>query len=384
MGYPDHPCEHGFRRIAPSLPKRALNSGIIGPNPQNMVLYGHYSIETMDFPAIPMNKIRVLVVDDSFLAQQALIELIETDPDLEVAGTAQNGKEGVAKTQELKPDLVTMDLNMPVMNGQDAIDQIMSTHPCPILVVSSNNDSKVAFDACSRGALDVFPKDDLDPDNAEKLTRKIKLLSKVRVIGHIRPKAAPAPAPVASSTDKKIVAIACSTGGPKALSQMLAQFPESFPHPIVIAQHIECGFLGGLIDWLRQVTPIHVEEGRSGARLGPSQVVISPPERHMCIRSGGRVEFEERTDADIFSPSCDKLLTSVAQAYGKNCIGIILTGMAQDGVKGMQSIRAAGGTTIAQDEATSVVYGMNRQAIEAGCIDKVLPLQDIAPYVTRL
>ncbi len=327
---------------------------------------------------------RVLIVEDSVMAQQMLKEMIESDPDIEVVGIASNGREGVEKALELKPDLITMDLMMPVMSGQEAIDQIMHQCARPILVISSNNDSKVAFDACSRGALDVFPKDDLDPDKCEKLTSKIKLLAKVRVIGHIRPKTAVKPVPSENHRDAKVIAIACSTGGPKALSQMLPHLPENFPHPIVIAQHIEDGFTDGLVEWLDQVCPQKLEIGKAGSRLAANTIYISPSEKNMKIGLGGVIEFEERSEKDRYAPNCDVLLNSVAQTYGPKSVGVILTGMATDGVAGMKTIRDKGGQTLAQDESSSVVFGMNRQAIETGCIDKVLPIEEIGQYLAKL
>lgn len=331
-----------------------------------------------------MPKCRVLIVEDSGIAQQMLSEMIQTDPEIEVIGIASNGKEGVEKTLELKPDLVTMDLMMPVMSGQEAIDQIMQQCARPILVISSNNDSKVAFDACSRGALDIFPKDDLDPEQCEKLTRKIKLLSKVKVIGHIRPRTAVKPVAANNHSEAKVIAIACSTGGPKALSQMLPHLPDNYPHPVVVAQHIEEGFIEGLVEWLDQVCPQKLELGKSGMRLAPNTIYISPSEKNMRVAPGGVLEFQSRQEGDRYSPNCDVLLNSVADAYGPKSVGIILTGMATDGVAGIKHIRDKGGKTIAQDETTSVVYGMNRQAIESGYVDKVLPIEEIGQYLAKL
>lgn len=331
-----------------------------------------------------MPPLRILVVEDSLLAQQILVDIIESDSELKVVGTALNGQEGVRKTRELKPDLVTMDLMMPVMSGQEAIDQIMSTNACPILVISSNNDSQVAFDACSRGALDVFSKDNLNPEKAETLTRKIKLLAKIKVIGHIRPRTEPPASLQTNHREKKVVAIACSTGGPKALSQLFAMLPENYPHPIVVAQHIENGFSGGLVDWLNQVSPLNVELARANDRLTPGTVHIAPPEKNMKVSPGGVLEFVDRDPADRYAPNCDVLLTSVAQAYGPKCIGVILTGMATDGVAGIKNIRDQGGLTIAQDEASSVVFGMNRKAIEIGVIDRVLPIDRIGKLLIEL
>lgn len=331
-----------------------------------------------------MARIRVLIVDDSFLVQEILKDIFATDSDIEVVGTAENGKEGVEKVRELRPDFVTMDINMPVMNGLEAIDLIMAENPIPILVVSSINDAKVAFSACAKGAMDVFPKSDVDPDKAHKLVDKVKLLANVKVIGHTNP-TPPPPAPVEETVGfRKIVAIACSTGGPKALSAIFPELPSSFPYPIVIAQHIEDGFLGGLVGWLNQISPIPVEEGLQGIKLSPGKIYISPSERHMQIDKTGKISFIDRKPADTYYPSCDILLTSVASSFGKNSVGVILSGMAQDGVKGMQEIKKNGGATIAQDEKSSVVFGMNNMAIKAGCVDKVLPLREIGKLLASL
>ncbi len=331
-----------------------------------------------------MSKLRILIVDDSLLARQMLQEMIESDPELEVIGTAGNGKEGVEKTRTLKPDLVTMDLMMPVMRGQHAIEHIMSSCPCPILVISSNNDSKVAFDACSRGALDVFPKDNLDPEKFDNLTRKIKLLAKIKVIGHIRPGVKKPTERPRRPADQKVIAIACSTGGPKALSQMLPHLPERYPHPIVIAQHIEDGYTSGLVEWLDQVCRLDLKLAEAGMVLSPNTVYISPSEKNIAIRTGGVISFEQRQEDDRYSPNCDVLLCSVARAFGPLSVGVILTGMATDGVKGMQCIREHGGMTVAQDEATGVVFGMNRQAIETGCVEKVMAIDDIGIHLATL
>lgn len=332
-----------------------------------------------------MDRIRLLIVDDSFLVQEILKEIFSSDPEIEVVGTAENGKEGVEKVLELKPDFVTMDINMPVMNGLEAIDHIMAEYAVPILVVSSINDAKVAFSACAKGAMDVFSKTDVDPEKSEKLISKVKQLARVKVIGHTKPAAAPPPPPKEEKAEyAKVIAVACSTGGPKALSAILPELPSSFPHPIVVAQHIEDGFLSGLVGWLNQLSPLPVEEGLQGMKLAGGKIYVSPSERHMEVDAAGRIGFVERKPNDAYRPCCDILLSSVARSFGKNGVGVILSGMAQDGVKGMQQIKNGGGITVAQDEKSSVVFGMNNLAIKAGCVDKVLPLREIGRFLAGL
>ncbi len=338
-----------------------------------------------------MSRIRVLIVDDSFLVQEVLKEMLSTDDGIEVVGTAENGKEGVEKVMELKPDFVTMDINMPVMNGLEAIDHIMAEYPIPILVISSINDSKISFDACARGAMDVFPKGDIDPDKASKLIEKIKLLANVKVIGHVKPgEEEEEPIKVDDVTLEmapafgKVIAIACSTGGPKALSTILPELSPEYKYPIVIAQHIEDGFLSGLVGWLNQVSPLKVEEGLQGIKLEPGKIYVSPSERHMQVEKDGNLSFVDRQPTDSYRPSCDVLLSSVGNSFGGCAVGVILSGMAQDGVKGMQEIKNKGGTTIAQDEKSSVIFGMNNMAIKSGCVDHVLSLKEIGQFIAKL
>ncbi len=327
--------------------------------------------------------IRVLIVDDSMLVQEVLKDMMSTDPEIEVVGVANNGKEGVEMTNQLNPDFITMDINMPIMNGLEAIEEIMADHTTPILVVSSINDSKVAFDACARGAMDVFPKSEVDPDKASKLIDKIKSLAGTRVIGHTRKEKPPEPEAPEPAIGK-VIAIACSTGGPKALSQILPELPSSFKYPILIAQHIEDGFLSGLVQWLNQVSPLTVQEGLEGADVSAGGIYVSPSDRHMQIDPQGKICFVDRQPADPYRPSCDILLSSVGKSFAKNSVGVILSGMAQDGVKGLQAVKNSGGITIAQDEQSSVVFGMNNMAIKTGCVDKILPLREIGRFLASL
>lgn len=330
-----------------------------------------------------MKPIRVLVVDDSKLARELIIAILSTDRDIEVSGEAANGSEAVEMTNKLKPDVVTMDIEMPVMNGLEAIERIMADNAVPILVVTNHNDSHTAFAAISKGALDLVQKPDVNLTNAKEFTDKIKLLSKVSVISHIlgkrlkRENKTPS-ASFASKDTGGVVAIASSTGGPEALSIIMSSLPEKFPCPIVVAQHISDGFVPGIAEWLRKLSKLNIKAASEGESLHPATVYISPSERHMKINAAERISFIERRESDIYRPSCDILLSSVAEVYGKNSIGVILSGMGKDGVEGMKKIKKAGGITIAQDEQTSVVFGMNKTAIDGGCIDRILDIDEIS------
>ena len=331
-----------------------------------------------------MPTIKVLIVDDSFIVQEILQEMLSADSEIEVLDTASNGKEGVAKAKALNPDMITMDLNMPVMNGLDAIDQIMEEHPTKILVISSMSEAKIAFDACAHGAMDLFPKEEIQPENASKLTEKIKSLATCR---RVKPswEATTTQQPKTNTPRiKKVIAIAASTGGPKALSALLPSLPVDFPHPIAIAQHLEDAFLSGLIKSLNQMTKIQIIGGDDDSHLEGGHAILSPPEKHMVIDKSGNISYVDRKATDIYSPCCDILLSSVASAFGKQSVGVILSGLGEDGVKGIEAIKKNGGLTIAQDESSSVVFGMNKIAIEKRLIDHVMPISKIGPFLSSL
>jgi two-component system chemotaxis response regulator CheB len=290
----------------------------------------------------------------------------------------------------LKPDVVTMDLEMPVMGGIEAIEKIMQQSPVPILVVTSQTGVRTAFAAISKGALDVFEKSDLDAARSAALIRKVKTLSRIsvaaaqKVLG-LRSGNAPANAVTLrpEGTQGKIVAIASSTGGPQALNFILARLPATFPAPIVISQHVIEGFSQGMADWLDAGAPLKVTMATNGAALAPGCVYLSPSESSMKITPQRSILLVPEEAGQVYHPSCDTLLTSVAQAYGPEALGLILSGMGDDGVAGMQAIKAAGGYTLAQDEQSSVVYGMNGVAVKQGCIDKILPLAEIPAELLR-
>lgn len=337
-----------------------------------------------------MKPVKVLVVDDSAFARAFIIDLLSTDSGIQVIGEAADGLEAVKKIPVLKPDIVTMDIQMPVMDGLEAIEQIMSSHAVPILVVTEKSDADTAYKAISKGALEVIPKPDTDSGDSYELISKIRLLSKVKVISHIKGHSGkPAISDLNTSEHKKsdsdkIVAIASSTGGPKALSVLLSALPEKFPWPIVIAQHIANNFVSGMAEWLDKVVKLKVKLGEQGERIIGGTVYISPSEKHMKIDHTKKIRFKERDPKDIYFPSCNILLSSVANVYKSSSIGVILTGMGNDGIIGMEDIKRAKGITIAQDENSSVVFGMAKVAIENGCIDKVLPLNKIAGEIISL
>jgi two-component system chemotaxis response regulator CheB len=340
----------------------------------------------------PTAKIRLLIVDDSAFMREAIKALLETDPQIAVVGEAANGREAVAAVLELRPDIVTMDVEMPVMGGLEAIGEIMARRAVPILVITTLSDAQTAFQAIARGALDLMLKSDLRELDGLTFCRKIQLLASIKVITHMRgngshhqlPASAAVPRAPLHFNPCQVFAIAASTGGPAALAFILARLPADFPVPILIAQHIAAGFAPGMVAWLNGLCPLKVKLACAGDRPAPGMVLIAPSECHMSVDSERRILFTDSAATDIYHPCCDLLLTSVAKVYGKDATGLILTGMGSDGAAGMHKIYAAGGFTLAEDQSTSVIFGMNQVAINAGSVRKVLPLQEIAAAMCRL
>lgn len=339
--------------------------------------------------------IRVLLADDSALARGLLRSFLEADGGFQVVGEARHGREAVEMARALRPDLVTMDLEMPVMDGLEAIAEIMASKAVPILVVSSVADAANAYAAVAKGAVDVVSKPSLDPDEQRDFVAKARLVSKIPVITHVRalrvavPMAeAPRPQPALpadpAAAGGRAFFIASSTGGPQALAHLLARLPTDFPCPVLVAQHIADGFAAGMADWLGSLAPLPVRLAVEGDLVAPGIIHVAPSERHLAVTASRRLTLLERQPKDIYRPSCDALLESGAAVFGRRAVGIILTGMGRDGARGMAAIKTAGGTTIAQDEASSVIYGMNRVAVEQGVVDRVLALDAIAAAMTEL
>ena len=329
--------------------------------------------------------IRVLVVDDSALVREMIRDILESESDIVVVGEASDGKEAIAKVSSLKPDIVTMDIEMPVMGGLEAIEKIIAENPLPILVVTAVTGVRTAFAAVSKGALDVIEKPDISPENVRNLIKKIRLLAKVDVVAHLSSLKGTsgtigAKRVVTQKCSAKggIVAIAASTGGPQSIHKVLSLLPANFPVPIVITQHIAEGFTQGMVDWLNGVTPLAAHVAVAGTILAAGNVYVNPAEHSMRVTEQGMIVLGARDARQVYNPSCNTMLTSVAAAYRERAIGLIMSGMGDDGVTGMQSIRSAGGVTLAQDAKSSVVYGMNRVAVERGIIDRIVPLADIA------
>jgi two-component system chemotaxis response regulator CheB len=339
--------------------------------------------------------IRVLVVDDSSLFRAAFAAVLQSDPELKVVATAKNGLEAVDKVQEHRPDIVTMDVNMPVLNGYEAVEKIMAFCPTPIVMVTASA-SKQAEEGIIRalglGALDVAGKPDLarpeGREHARQLIEKIKVLSKARVIRHMAglrlfhsdQRLRPPP----KAQHWGVVAVASSTGGPAALARILSSLPADLAAAVVVAQHIADGFTQMLVHWLSTVTALKVVEAQPHTPLMPGNVVVGPSGRHVEVDQDEKLRLLDTPPVHGCRPSGDVLLSSVAKTFGSRAVGVILTGMGRDGAEGAQAVRRRGGCVIAQDEASCVIFGMPKATIDEGAADKVLPLDEIGGEIVRL
>lgn len=345
----------------------------------------------------PKARTRVLIVDDSRLSCQILSAIVNADPDLTVVGVAYNGKEALELIPKIQPDLITMDIAMPVMDGFEATKHIMAYDPRPILIISSlvfKGGMDLAFQSLAYGALDVMEKTLCEAGSSGThgrggaLVERIKLLARVKVIAHPlakfdRARTGQGPAPPRAA-GRRLVAIASSTGGPQALLRILRAFPKGFPCGIAIVQHLSVGFAEGLVDWLRSECGIGITLATDGARVEPGVAYVAPAEHHMQVSAGGIIQLIDGEPVEGHKPSANVLLSSVAKVYGAGAIGVVLSGMGHDGAIGLQQIHSAQGVVVAQDEATSIVFGMPKAAIELGVAHKILPVDQIAGYLLTI
>jgi two-component system, chemotaxis family, protein-glutamate methylesterase/glutaminase len=330
--------------------------------------------------------IRVLVADDSELFRELLAQVIVAEPGFEVVALAADGDAAAAQARSLRPDVITMDLNMPDADGFSGIARIMAETPTPILVLTANRAETVGFRALSLGALDILEKPQASTDlgqYGQLLRSRLRLLAGVKVIRHLRGLRERRVAPPRAGARPEIVVVGASLGGPRALAAMLRALPAEFPVPIAVVQHIADGFTEGLASWLGTESRLTVREAVDGEPLRPGLVVLAPTGRHLLVAEGV-ARLSDAAPVDTFKPSVTPLFASAARVYGARACGVILTGMGHDGAWGLRAIKDAGGSTIAQDEATSAVFGMPRAAIELGAVDRVLPLDEIPRALVEL
>jgi two-component system chemotaxis response regulator CheB len=338
----------------------------------------------------PAARPRVLICDDSRTYAAALQRVIEHSGALDVVGVARSAEEAIAAVGRLAPDLVTMDIELPGMSGLEAVERIMGLAPVPILVLSGEvgPHSQASAAALSAGALDAVAKDSvdlLDPAGAkaDAFRRRLTVMSGTRVIRHPRGgRESPSARFNGSSRSARAIGICSSMGGPQALLELLGSLPASFPLPILIVQHITTGFAEGLAHWLDASVPLPVRIGCAGDSVERG-VWLAPDDSHMLLERGGRLALRRGAPSEHNVPSGDVLLSSLAATLRSDAVAVVLTGMGRDGAEGTAAVREAGGFTIAQDEATSVIYGMPRAAAERG-VDRVLPLNEIGAELCHL
>jgi two-component system chemotaxis response regulator CheB len=339
--------------------------------------------------------IRVVVVDDSEVCRSTLREILEQDRDIRVVGEAVDGSRALEVIRRERPHLVTMDLQMPVASGFDAIEEIMAAFPVPILVVTgqSKKSGAAAFEAIRRGALQLAEKPAPGrSSSAHELRAQVRLLSKVPVVWHVAgarskprirksigPRAPSPPAPLPSvGSAPLIVGVAASAGGPGAIATVLAQIPATFSGCVAVVQHLPKGFAASFVEFLQSRTRLKVKLVSERAAREPGVVLVAPDDRHLVLNDRNELRAVELPRVDGFRPSATVLFRSLADMIGPGAVGVVLSGMGTDGAEGLERMRRRGSLTIAQDEATSAVYGMPRAAVEARAAELVLPLGQIA------
>ena len=356
-----------------------------------------------------MNKLRVLVVEDSLTVRRRFCEIVATDPELEVIGEADDGKRAIELCEALRPDVITLDMVMPVMSGLTATEYIMAYMPTPILIVSASTNRGELFetyDALAAGAIDVLEKppiDDVDETWERRFIAAIKLIASIKVITHPRARLRGTErtraraqqdqpiAPPAISCDQQrgrgygVLAIGTSTGGPEAMVKVLRALPSGLQVPFLFVLHIDEPFGAAFAKWLDSQTPHPVTYARDREPIDSlrGQVIMAPPGQHLMV-TGRRLRLSADPPRHSCRPSVDVLFESLAVDRGAEVVACLLTGMGRDGAAGLLAIRRGGGFTLAQDESTSVVYGMPREAVLLDAVEMVLPLDQIGPQIVQL
>ena len=343
--------------------------------------------------------VNVLIVEDSPVVREFLVHILGSDPGIRVVGTAQDGEEALAAVQRHSPDVITMDIHMPKLNGLEATRRIMETNPTPIVIVSGSEDPRevaTTFDAIEAGALAVLrrPVGIGHPNHeaaARELVQTVKLMSEVKVVRRWprTRNTGPAPHPakmglVRAPAQVRIVAIGASTGGPPALHTILTELPRDFPVPLLVVQHMAAGFIRGFVEWLVQSAGLPVHVATHGELVLPGHVYVAPDACQMKIERGGKIALTKDAPENGLRPSVSYLFRSVAEVYGCDAAAGLLTGMGSDGAEELRLLKEKGAVTFAQDKDSSVVHGMPGEAIKLDAAMLVLPPEKIAAVLTSL
>ena len=342
-------------------------------------------------------RVRVLVVDDSVFARNAITKSLETDPEIEVVGTASDGINAVEQVKALKPDVVTLDVSMPRMDGLAALNQIMSECPTPVVMLSAltGQNTHTTVEALEKGAIDFFLKaSTLNPASrngeASELLAKVKIAAKVPVARLLTAsktrliQAGNRRVRTSKNARRKILVIGSSTGGPKALAELMPQLPADLPAAILMVQHMPAEFTRSLAERLDHTSEIRVREAKKGDSVEYGTALMAPGGYHMVVKNSGAIDLNQGPMICGVRPSVDVIMKSVAERYGNICLGVILTGMGSDGTEGARQIRLQGGKVAAEHESTCAVYGMPRSVIESGNADTVAPLHGLADEIIKM
>ena len=340
-----------------------------------------------------VSKIRVLVADDSLFMRAAIKKLLAADARFDVIGEAKDGRDAVDKVQALRPDVCTMDFNMPNLDGAGAVREIMRLHPTPVVMLSAHTKqgAKETFEALAAGAVDFLAKPSGEV-SAELAKIGAALRDKVAAAAHARPMPmahAQRPAPPGRITapravgvvGPKVVVVGVSTGGPAALGRFLPRFPADTSLALIVVQHLPAGFTAALAERLDTMCAIRVREAADGDRPEAGLALIAPGDRHLDVAPDGSLRTNEDPEVNGVRPSADVTMCAAAAVFGRRAVGVVMTGMGKDGAEGMRAIKSVGGATLVQDEASSVIWGMPRACVDAGCVDRVVPLDALADAV---
>lgn len=335
-------------------------------------------------------KIKVMVVDDSAFMRKILTDVINQDPGLEVVGTARDGVEALEVLERLRPDVVTLDITMPRKDGLETLKEIMARRPLPVLMVSGLTwaNASSTIEALRLGAVDFLGKParlaSLDAGFGREVREKVRVCANARLSPGKVTFPVKGSEPVKGGAPETLVALAASTGGPAALHEVIPRLPGYLDAGFLVVQHMPPGFTRSLAQRLDQLSVLRVREAEAGDSLSKGDVLVAPGGFHMVVDGAARVSINRGPPQHGVRPAADVTMISAANAFGRNTVGVVLTGMGSDGTRGLEWIKKAGGRTLAQDEATSVVHGMPGSAIRAGCVDEVVPLGEVAKAIEAL